>query len=85
MSFGERITASDELADDLMDADEEDTDGVWLHVEDEAGLAAFEENQYLVRKPLKLLVTGTFRSGIALPIIGPPTISLRTPSVMPPT
>ena len=54
MSFGERIMASDELADDLMDADEEDTDGVWLHIEDETGLAAFEENQYLVRKPLKL-------------------------------
>ncbi|MBE6936446.1 MAG: homocysteine methyltransferase [Ruminococcaceae bacterium] len=52
--FGERIEAGEYLADDLMDAEDAEAEAVWIHVADEDGLAAFEENQYLVKTPLRL-------------------------------
>lgn len=53
-NFGEPITASDNLADDLMDADDSDFDGVWVFIENLDGLAIFEETQYMIKKPLCL-------------------------------
>lgn len=58
MNFGARIVSSVYLADDLMDADESDADGVWVHIEDREGLEAFAENQYLIKKPLRLSASG---------------------------
>ena len=54
MDFGVRIPASEYLSDDLMDAEESQTDGVWLHIEDQKGLDAFVENEYLIKTPLRV-------------------------------
>ena len=52
--FGVRIETSADLADDLMDADESDADGVWIHIADAEGLDSFTESQYMIKKPLRL-------------------------------
>ena len=52
--FGENIEASEFLADDLMDAEDSDAAGIWVHIPDEEGLSAFEENQFQIKKPLLL-------------------------------
>lgn len=52
--FGDRIEAGEYLADDLMDAEDAEAEAVWVHIPDEDGLAAFEENQYLIKTPLRL-------------------------------
>ena len=50
--FGEQIVTSEFLADDLMDAEDSDAAGIWVHIADPEGLNMFEENQYQIKKPL---------------------------------
>ena len=52
--FGKPISASGDLEDDLMDAEECGSDGVWISIEDTKGLDAFVEAQYMIKKPLCL-------------------------------
>lgn len=54
LDFGPRIIASDELADDLADVEDAGAEGYWIVIEDEEGLNAFCESQYLIQKPLLL-------------------------------
>lgn len=54
-AYGNILSCGDELEDDIMDELEEDGELIAIRIESEQDLAAFEENQYLLRKPLCLL------------------------------
>ena len=53
--FGEVITCSEDLEDDLLDAADEDAPVIALAIQDTADLESFAECQYMIRKPLCLI------------------------------